>query len=232
MFEKLAQMMQDLQNCQKVFDPAQFGDPIATQTGWGPARGGGSSLRTYKLVKVNPYRVEFKTTTGAIIFSLIFALPGLGLLILLIPNVDWSSIDMGIMIGLFLGLTFASLGGYMFYRQMLPIVFDKHEGFFWKDRKPEAGMLTQEATAKYARLELVHALQIVAEYISSKNGGYYSYELNLVLKNGNRINLVDHGKRNKLAEDAGVLAEFLGVPVWDATISRLPTNAFSVTGNQ
>jgi hypothetical protein len=217
MFEKLAQMLQNLKNSQNVFDPAQFGDPIATQTDWRPARGGGSNFRTYKLVKVNPYRVEFKTTIGAILFSLIFALPGIGLLIFLIPNVDWSSIASGIIIALLLGLIFASLGGYMFYSQMLPIVFDKQEGFFWKERKPQAEILTNEATAKYVRLELVHALQIVAEYISGKNS-FYSYELNLVLKNGNRINVVDHGKRNNLAEDAGVLAEFLGIPVWDATI--------------
>ncbi len=231
MFEKLAQMMQDLQNCQKVFDPAQIGDPIAEQISWRPAKGGGNNIRTFKLVKVNLNRVEFKTTVGAVIFSLIFALPGLGLLILLVPNVDWSAVDMGIAIGLFLGLTFASLGGYMFYLQMIPIVFDKQAGLFWKGRRPQAWTRTQEATAKYTPLELVHALQIVAEYVSGKNS-FYSFELNLVLKNGNRINVVDHHKKNKLAEEAEVLAEFLGVPLWDATISRLPTNAFSVTGNQ
>lgn len=120
----------------------------------------------------------------------------------------------------------------MFYRQMLPIVFDKQDGLFWKGRKPDSVMLTQEATAKYARLEVVHALQIIAEYLTSKNGGYYSYELNLVLKDGNRINVVDHGNRKRLAEDAQVLADFLGVPVWDATINRFPINPFSVIGNQ
>ena len=38
LFEQLAQMGQNLQNSQNVFDPAQFGDPIATQTGWGPTK--------------------------------------------------------------------------------------------------------------------------------------------------------------------------------------------------
>jgi hypothetical protein len=232
MFEKLAQIVQQLQNSQNPFDPAQFGDPIAVQTGWRPIKGGGSNIRTYKLVKVNPYRMEFKSTIGAIIFSLIFALPGTGLLILLIPNVDCSSIDMGIVIGLLLGLVFASLGWYMFFRQMRPFVFDKQEGFLWKGRKPQAEMRAYETTDKYVWLESVHALQIIAEYISGKNGGYYSYELNLVLKNGNRINIVDHGCRKKLAEDAEVLGEFLGVPVWDGTIGRPPVNTFSATGNQ
>lgn len=224
MFEKLAQMAQQFQNSQNPFDPAQLGDPIAVQTGWRPIKGGGSNIRTYKLVKVNPYRMKFKSTIGAIIFTLIFALPGTALLTFLIPNVDWTSIDTGIMIGLFLGLVFASLGWYMFFRQMRPFVFDKQEGFIWKGRKP-AEMRTNETTDKYVRLESVHALQIIAEYMSGKGGGYYSYELNLVLKNGNRINIIDHGCRKKLAEDAEVLAEFLGIPLWDATINRSPVTS-------
>ncbi len=231
MFEKLAQIAQQFQNSLNPFDPAQLGDPIAIQTDWRPIKGGGSNIRTYKLVKVNPYRMKFRTTSGAIIFALIFALPGTALLTFLIPNIDWTSIDIGIVIGLFLGLVFASLGWYMFFRQMRPFVFDKQEGFIWKGRKP-AEMGTYETTAKYVWLESVHALQIIAEYMSGKGGGYYSYELNLVLKNANRINIIDHGCRKKLTEDAAVLAEFLGIPLWDATINRAPVSAFSVTGNQ
>lgn len=219
MFEKLAQMAQNLQNNQYAFDPARFNDPVAIQTSWRPVKGGGSNFRTYKLVKVNPDRVEFRTTIGAVIFSLIFALPGMALLIFLIPNLNWAVIDMGIIIGLLLGLIFASIGGYMFYSQMRPIVFDKQAGFLWKGRKPQ--MFTNEPTARYVWLELIHALQIIAEYVSGKNS-FYSFELNLVLQNGNRINVIDHGNRRRVAEDAEALAEFLGVPVWDATISRLP----------
>lgn len=230
MFEKLAQIAQQLKNSQNV-DPAQFGDPIALQTGWKPIKGGGSKFRTFKLVKVNPDRMKFRTTIGAIVYALIFALPGTALLTFLIPYVDRSSIDMGIILGLFLGLVFASLGWYLFFRQMRPIVFDKQEGLFWMGRKPQAKMGTSESTDKYVRLEFIHALQIVAEYISGKNS-FYSYELNLVLKNGDRINLIDHGRRKKLTEDAEVLADFLGIPLWDGTINRAPVNAFSVTGNQ
>jgi hypothetical protein len=41
-----------------------------------------------------------------------------------------------------------------------------------------------------------------------------SYELNLVLKDGRRINVVDHGGADKIRTDAATLADFLGVPVW------------------
>jgi hypothetical protein len=37
-----------------------------------------------------------------------------------------------------------------------------------------------------------------------------------VLEDSRRINLVDHGNRKKLIADAQTLAEFLGVPLWNA----------------
>ena len=60
----------------------------------------------------------------------------------------------------------------------------------------------------------------VTMQLTSEEGGtdftYYSYELNLVLVNGQRINAVDHSKLEKLREDAATLSRFLGKPVWDA----------------
>jgi hypothetical protein len=40
--------------------------------------------------------------------------------------------------------------------------------------------------------------------------------LNLVLEDGNRINVVAHGNECKLRVDTGTLFAFLGKPVWDA----------------
>ena len=79
-------------------------------------------------------------------------------------------------------------------------------------------MSLNDASEDCVRLEFIHALQIVAEFISGKNANYYSYELNLVLKNGNRINIIDHNNKGRIDREAKVLSEFLGVPVWDATI--------------
>lgn len=38
-----------------------------------------------------------------------------------------------------------------------------------------------------------------------------------LLREGVRTNVVDHGKLEKIHDDANTLAEFLDVPVWDAT---------------
>ena len=38
----------------------------------------------------------------------------------------------------------------------------------------------------------------------------------LVLQDGRRLNVVDHGNREQLRADAATLARFLGKPLWDA----------------
>lgn len=45
----------------------------------------------------------------------------------------------------------------------------------------------------------------------------HGYEINLVLADGSRINLVHHGARSIISEDAKTLGSFLEVPVWDAS---------------
>jgi hypothetical protein len=57
---------------------------------------------------------------------------------------------------------------------------------------------------------------LISEHCSGSKSSYTSYELNLVLEDSRRINLVDHGNRKKLIADAQIVAEFLGVPLWNA----------------
>ncbi len=52
--------------------------------------------------------------------------------------------------------------------------------------------------------------------VSGNKSSYYSYELNLVLNDGSRINVVDHGNLKRLRSDTQTLSQFLGKPVWDA----------------
>jgi hypothetical protein len=37
----------------------------------------------------------------------------------------------------------------------------------------------------------------------------------LVLNDGSRINVIDHGNLKRIREDAAALAEFLGKPLWE-----------------
>ncbi len=87
----------------------------------------------------------------------------------------------------------------------------------WKGRQPPDQVFDPSTLKHCTPLSRIHALQLIAERCHGKNQSYYSYELNLVLDDGQRINVVDHGNCNALREDARALAAFLGKPVWDAT---------------
>ncbi|MBT4819108.1 MAG: hypothetical protein HON70_25600 [Lentisphaerae bacterium] len=131
---------------------------------------------------------------------------------------------------------------------------DKRKGLFWRGRKaPDLARV--EATIKpspsntkprkteaffhfegsskgtgrnWAKLEDIHALQIISEYCRIKSAdtsgstsrtttrAFFSHELNLVLEDAKRINVIDHGNLTKLRKDAQALAEFLEKPLWDA----------------
>jgi hypothetical protein len=116
-----------------------------------------------------------------------------------------------------IGSVFAIAGGCLYYFGTKPIVFDKHSGCFWKGRKNPDLVFNKDSIKVWTQLEQIHALQLIAEHCSSNKCSYYSYELNLVLKDGERINVVDHGNLNKIRDDANTLSKFLGKPVWNAT---------------
>ena len=58
-------------------------------------------------------------------------------------------------------------------------------------------------------LSSIHALQIVSERVSTKNSSFLSYEINLVLDDKRRVNVVDYGNLNKIQTDAKQLGEYL-----------------------
>ena len=105
----------------------------------------------------------------------------------------------------------------MMYYGSSPKVFDKRRGAFWKGRAGHQGVLARSGDTHSGDLEDVHALQLISEYCRSDKSSYYSYELNVVLEDGARVNIVDHGDHSRLREDAAALSAFLGKPVWDAT---------------
>jgi hypothetical protein len=218
MFEKLTQELQNLAGDRKAVDPSRFGDPIAAQTGWTPARG--DAAFGDKLVEVSSGRLEFRASVGAKLSSLVFLLAGLGVLIgfpVLKLSSGGLSFDKNTVMPILIGLVFSVSGALLLYSGTAPIVFDKRKGYFWKGRKAPDEVFAGKALKYSARLEGIHALQLISEYCSGpKTPSHYRYELNLVLKDGKRINVVVRGDRNKLRDEARTLSVFLGKPVWDA----------------
>ena len=219
MFKKLLEKVQDLTGSPREVDASQFDDPIAMQTDWTPAKGGGANFGTHKLVEVDSHRMEFRASAGAKIVYLIFLVIGVAVLIGLTVAVSSGqfSLHAAMLIPLFVGLIFSAVGGCLLYFGTAPIVFDTKKESFWKGRKSPDEVPDKASLKYFTELEQIHALQLIKEYCRGDKRSYYSYELNLVLKDGKRINVVDHGNEGKLRDDANTLAAFLAKPVWDAT---------------
>ncbi len=219
MLRRLFQKMRGTVDEPDPFDPSRFGDPVAEQTNWTPAKRGGANFRTRKLIMVTPNRIEFRASLAAKIFFASFLLGGMGFAV----GVSISHFSTGTfpfnpdkLVPLLAGMGFAIVGGFLLYFGTAPIVFDKSRGVFCKGRKARDGVFDSNALKHFAGLEDIHALQLISEYCRGSKRSYYSYELNLVLSNGRRINVMDHGDCEKLREDAQTLSQFLGKPVWDA----------------
>jgi hypothetical protein len=182
-------------------------EPVAKRTRWDPLVGGGASFRTRDLVIVNPERVEFPASLGTKLFGGVFAALGLAGFVTGIVARHWAP-------PLF-GLAFTALGGGLLYSGTAPVVFDKRAGTFRRGRTTARAALSRIAPAQHAPLDDIHALQILGERVSGTDGSYDSYELNLVLRDGRRVNVVDHGDYDTLRRDAETLSRFLGRPLWD-----------------
>lgn len=220
MFRKLAAKLGKLRVEPVPFDGSSLGDPLAERTDWGPARGGGASFRTHRLTRAGPARMAFRPTRGALAFYALFLIIGVGLLAgftltMGFPSTGSATIRMTLPI--LIGLVFTVAGAGMLYAGASPIIFDVHRGEFWKGRMAPWEARSSGEMDSHTPLDRVHALQIISERVRSDDGSYYSYELNLVLDDGSRINVVDHGNLDELRADAATLADFIDRPVWDAT---------------
>lgn len=198
-------------------DPARFNDPLALQTQWTPASRGGSNFRTHRLVEIDVARVEFRASGAAKFFYSFFALVGIVCAVVFLFGADEPlEFTSDTMVPVLVGVFFAFIGGFMFYSGTTPIVFDKGIGYYWRGRKSPQDVLEVSSLKKCARLDQIHAIQLVSEWVRGSKTSYYSYELNLVLEDASRMTVIDHGNLSKLREDARKLADFLGKPVWDS----------------
>jgi hypothetical protein len=189
---------------------------------WTPLKGGGPNIRTGKLVQCSTTRFEVRATPQILLFCWVFIALGLGAGGGPIADGElWNGSPGSALFTAFAGMVFGGLGTGLLYVFTRPAVFDRQLGWYWKGstRLPAGHDVRrlEEAT----ELANIQGLQVLAEYCPGIRTGtrrvppYYSYELNLVLKDGRRINVMDHASRKTLMADADALAKFLSVPVWD-----------------
>lgn len=201
-------------------DASVFKDPLALRTEWTPAAGGGANFRTHRLLDRGLGRMEFRPTGAMALFAGAFMAMGLATALAFHYGAGRVARETGMPFGttlpVLIGLLFFVVGALMLWFSFTPRVFDRSRGQFWIGRAPPGG-LPSGPGARQCRLGEIHALQLIQERCSGKNSSYWSYELNLVCKDGRRIHVVDHGALHDLRDDAQTLARMLGCKVWDAT---------------
>lgn len=184
-----------------------------------PLKPGGSNFKTHALVKSSSSQLRYRPSVGGGIFGFLFFGIGLGFVIFNIGFNKWLIQEPSLFnfFGLAFGLVFALAGGYMLYTLYKPRVFDKQSGYYYKgyNFKPNKRKLKHQF-----RLSTIIAIQIIGESIRSKNGSYGSFELNLVLNDATRRNVVDHGSLKAIIDDAHVISSFLNIPIWHAESGR------------
>lgn len=61
----------------------------------------------------------------------------------------------------------------------------------------------------------IAALQLVRELVDGDETTFMSWELNLVLRDGSRLNVIDHAGGAQLREEATRLGQLIGCPIWE-----------------
>ncbi len=145
-----------------------------------------------------------KPTISSLLFCVVYIIVGLFLLMLaVIVYVKNNQIDFAIFLGGF-GIAITTFGFTLIKPFIKQVFFDNKTGKFKNniDRTVKIGNII--------------SLQILNKMITSKHGlSYPCYELNMLTKNGRRINILNHNDLEQLISDAEKLALFLSVELID-----------------
>ena len=194
----------------ELLDPACFDDSLALQVDWTPLVRGGTNVCTHRaqlrkglMASTLTFVVTPLVTFGCGALVLFGVVVSVGHL-LFTPSVAQAPLMA------LAPLVFSGMGGLFFWHlRRQQVCFDQSKGVFvQRDR----------ATP----LREVHALQLLREFVRGHKNSYDSFELNLVCRDGRRLNVTDHGSLHAIRDDARTLAAYLEVPIWDAIDLRLP----------
>lgn len=195
-------------------------DKVFTKVSWEPLKPGGSESKFKKLKQVNDSIISYKFSIGYLLFIFILStvlsfmlLTTIELLISQKESVKsfnkilfYSSFIIGLIITI--------------NQSLKSITFDKELGYFFIGKKNVLNNIDRE-NINYCLLNHIHAIQIIKEHCTTKESKsnrtveYDSYEINLVLKDGNRINVIDHSDLNSINEDVKIIQRYLNVPIWN-----------------
>ena len=163
----------------------------------------GPKFRSHRIV-FDDNVADLKPTISSLLFCVVYIIVGLFLIMLaVIVYVTKSQIDFTIFLGA-IGIAIATFGFALVMPFVKQVTFNKSRGTF------------KNNIDRAVKMENIVSLQIINKMITSKNGlSYPCYELNILTKNGRRVNVLNHNDISQLKNDAEKLADFLSVTLID-----------------
>lgn len=200
-----------------------FNDPLATKIDWRPLKKGGVNFQAEIMEESGNNGLLIKSSLKSILLKSIVPLFGLVFLI----GGPWKYFAKGsdsivdLLFPTSIGLAMVIVGVILIRNALKSIMIDG-----------ENSCITLKNGEKI-EFKNIHAFQILEEYVKDKKResnarnstsvDYWSYELNIVLKNGERVNLMDHSEFDVLRRDASKVAGLIKAPIWDSTDENAKT---------
>lgn len=131
--------------------------------------------------------------------------------------------------------------GWLLKKPVRAVVFAKEQGVFWIEKYRVFGWKVGESAQM--PIAQIHALQIInfskssASLLQADQNEMHGdelakrgcssdqvreYEINVVFRNGERVNIISHRNCRAIMHDATALASFLEIPVWDRQPAPAP----------
>ncbi len=116
----------------------------------------------------------------------------------------------------------------IFYFTSKSKIFDFQNWYYYdlRNQKKLFELLNNEKYKnKIIPIKEIHALQILKKRVTWKNSSYDSFELNMILRDSSRINIIDHWNLEEIRKNADELSNKLRVKIYDITNLNLwPTD--------
>ena len=163
----------------------------------------GPKFRSHTII-FNEDTAHLKPTISSLLFCVVYIIVGFFLLLLAaVVYLKNNQVDFMIFLG-GIGIAIATFGFTLVKPFMKQVTFEKQRGTF------------RNNIDRSVKIKNIISLQILNKMITSKHGlSYPCYELNMLTKNGRRVNILNHNDLNQLQSDAEQLATFLSVELID-----------------
>ena len=212
----------DLLNGSTISEYLQTSDRVVKLTSWKPLSSSGQDFKSHRMVQVDDDHVEFRISLQSMMLSLSIFTMGVVVMVMSIFSKQMGMSGSGNPILMFLiGLLFAGLGLYLFTKAREKICISRAYPAIYKGDIDPSNAINPQTIDYFHPLERLHAIQLLQKYVESDSDGkssfYFSYELNLVLSDGRRIKVLDHGNIKAIIKQSNDLALFLNVPLWKVT---------------